>query len=89
MGVIAALSLLGTTAMQVYVLGNVLSLFFAIPFTSAVIVACITIVSYAYYSGSAGGSLTDGFQCIVLLLGFPLLAFLSIQAVGGWSQFIA
>ena len=81
---LSLVAIVGIVAAQVGASRNALTILGISPDVGAV-VATVLFIAYTAFAGMWGVTLTDSIQIIIIFIGLPLVAFMGVNAAGGWS----
>jgi len=77
------------TSVQLLAIGKIVNVLLGIDFVTAFLVATAVVVCFTYMGGIVAVIWTDLIQMIIILVGLLAIMYVSIKAIGGWSELSA
>jgi len=84
--VLIAVAWLGIIAGQMVAAGQVLTVISPWPQADSIVVAGLVLIGYAFLGGQHSILRTDALQCVVLVVGIVVCAFVGVQEISGLSE---
>ena len=88
-GILSVLYALAVVGLQLTALGTVLENLLGIQATWGIFIASLILAAYSAYGGIRAVTATDVLQFLVLIIIFPLIAFLLLNQVGGMQALLS